>query len=379
MSLFFVFGAQMNFAQIDNSQSTQKTVILFSSEATNLFLDYPQKSGEPLILRVSGVLQISEEAAQKILAVYVFNKVKNRRASLPVQGVYKIKSGQIEFAPDFDFVSNTFYEAEIDGRAFGLGKTYRERFSIPGKSNLSVPQVTQIYPTVDNFPANILRFYVYFSEPMRRQTNRSLIKLKDEAGKEISAAFVVLNQELWSADGRRLTVLFDPGRIKRGVAANTEKGLALEAGKSYQLLIEAGWTSEAGAASGKSFIKKFRAAEADRTPLDPKKWKIEAPPNSTKQPLKISIERVLDYALLEDSLLIVDESGRRIAGVITVQPGEQNLIFTPRDQWTAGNYKVIVAFDLEDTAGNRIGEALDHDADDQNVAGQFYEIPFSVN
>jgi hypothetical protein len=332
-----------------------------------------------LILRGSSVLQISEEAAQRIFAVYVFDKEKNRRASLPVQGIYKMKPGQIEFVPDFDFVSNTNYEVEIDGRAFGLGKTYREKFSIPGKSNLPIPQVSQVYPTAESLPANILRFYIFFSEPMRRQTSRSLIKLKDEAGREIPAALVVLNQELWSADGRRLTVLLDPGRIKRGVAANTEKGLSLEADKSYQLSIEAGWTSEAGAPSGKSFIKKFRVSSADRTPLDTKKWKIEAPPNSTRQPLRIGFERVLDYALLENSLLVVDETGRRVEGTISVESGERNWKFTPRGEWVAGNYKIIVAFDLEDAAGNRIGEALDHDAGDQIVIRQFYEIPFSVS
>lgn len=46
-----------------------------------------------------------------------------------------------------------------------------------------------------------------------------------------------------------------------------------------------------------------------------------------------------------------------------------------------GNYKIVAADDLEeDIAGNRINEALDHDAGASSGSGdkRFYEIPFSV-
>ncbi len=50
-------------------------------------------------------------------------------------------------------------------------------------------------------------------------------------------------QELWNEDLARLTVLIDPGRIKRNVATNVELGFALLAGRNYTLSVGAGWSS----------------------------------------------------------------------------------------------------------------------------------------
>ena len=61
------------------------------------------------------------------------------------------------------------------------------------------------------------------------------LQLLDSNGKVIDLAFLEIDQELWDRDQRRLTVLFDPGRIKRGVLPRDEIGAALEAGKSYTL------------------------------------------------------------------------------------------------------------------------------------------------
>ena len=50
--------------------------------------------------------------------------------------------------------------------------------------------------------------------------------------------FLELDEELWSPDGTRFTLIFDPGRIKRGLKPREEVGPVLEAGKSYSLVID---------------------------------------------------------------------------------------------------------------------------------------------
>ena len=45
------------------------------------------------------------------------------------------------------------------------------------------------------------------------------------------ARWIGINQELWDPGMQRLTLLLDPGRIKRGVGPNLEAGLALERGE----------------------------------------------------------------------------------------------------------------------------------------------------
>ena len=62
------------------------------------------------------------------------------------------------------------------------------------------------------------------------------IRLLDATGKPVAAPFLELDEELWSDDGKRFTLLFDPGRIKRGLKPREELGPVLEAGKSYELV-----------------------------------------------------------------------------------------------------------------------------------------------
>ena len=50
--------------------------------------------------------------------------------------------------------------------------------------------------------------------------------------------FVELEQELWNRDQTRLTLLFDPGRIKRGVKPNVDMGPVLLEGHRYTLVID---------------------------------------------------------------------------------------------------------------------------------------------
>ena len=47
--------------------------------------------------------------------------------------------------------------------------------------------------------------------------------------------FLVLPQELWLVDGRRLTVLMEPGGIKRGLGADPSHEPALVVGRTTAL------------------------------------------------------------------------------------------------------------------------------------------------
>ena len=57
-------------------------------------------------------------------------------------------------------------------------------------------------------------------------------------GVKFTGAFLALDQELWDPVRRRITLLFDPGRVKRGVRTNLESGAPLVAGRRYRLVID---------------------------------------------------------------------------------------------------------------------------------------------
>ena len=106
--------------------------------------------------------------------------------------------------------------------------------------------MSRVYPSADTLPENLLKFYVHFTGPMSRGNIYDHIRLRDESGREVELPFLEIDEELWDATTTRLTLIIDPGRIKRGVRPLEEIGPALEAGKSYTLAIGREWRDGAG-------------------------------------------------------------------------------------------------------------------------------------
>ncbi len=129
---------------------------------------------------------------------------------------------------------------------------------------------------------------------MSRGEAYSHIRLLNAAGRAVADPFLELNEELWSGDGRRFTLLFDPGRIKRGLKPREEVGPVLEAGKSYTLVIDRQWPDAHGNPLAGEFRKSFRAGPPDQESPSPRDWKIQAPAAGTRHPLEVSFPEPLD-------------------------------------------------------------------------------------
>ena len=79
-------------------------------------------------------------------------------------------------------------------------------------------------------------------------------------------------EELWDPNFRRLTMTFDPGRIKRGLTSNEAMGPPIAEGKRYTLVIDRDWPDARGVPMVEGFRKTFRGGPAERNPPDPKQW-----------------------------------------------------------------------------------------------------------
>ena len=139
------------------------------------------------------------------------------------------------------------------------------------------------------------------------------IQLIDPSGNPDHHAFMEFKQELWSPDGKRLTVLFDPGRIKRGVSTNLERGPALLAGNSYQLIISGAWQDVYGQEIVET-RKEFAVIQPYRQQLNVNDWKIHQPKAYSCDPLGIQFDRVIDHALVQSMIHIEDEGKNLIGG-----------------------------------------------------------------
>ncbi len=236
-------------------------------------------------------------------------------------------------------------------------KPVRFLFTLPAPPSPQ-PKITAIYPTASILPENLLRFYVHFSTPMRKGEIYSKVRILDANGKEIGLPFLELDEELWNPAMTRVTLLIDPGRIKRGVQGRIEEGPVLEAGKSFVLQIDGTLIDAAGKALGKTERKAFTASAAVHQRIDATDWILMSPKQSG-DPLEVRFSRPLDQAIAQRELTIYNDQGELLKGKISMPREESAWVFQPEVPWKPGNYQLRIGLTLEDLAGNRPDRAFD--------------------
>lgn len=296
-------------------------------------------------------------------------------------GTYSTEGGTLVFRPQFPLAPGVRYRAVFQPPG---GARIEATFDGPRQETTPTTRVAHVYPSASVLPSNDLKLYIYFSAPMIRGEAWQHIHLLDESGKPLPRVFLELGQELWDSNFQRLTVLFDPGRIKRGVVSRETMGPPIVAGKNYTLVIDRDWKDARGVRLVEGFRKPFRGGPEDRNPPDPKQWRISAPKAGSSEPLVVTFPKAMDYALLQRVLTVSIESGGNVSGAVNVVREETEWRFTPRDPWKAGAYKLVVDTNIEDLCGNKIGHPFDLDNIDafnqvtQHITTKMISLPFSI-
>jgi hypothetical protein len=298
----------------------------------------------------------------------------------PLLGAYAVESGALVFHPKFPIAPGVHYRAVF--RPPSGGASIEKAFDGPPQPVNRVARVAQVYPSGDVWPSNQLRLYIFFSAPMSRGEAALHIHVRDGADRELNGSHAVFlpGEELWDPGFRRLTMTFDPGRIKRGLTSNETIGPPLVEGKRYTLAIDADWPDARGVPMVAGFRKEFRGGPAVRIPPDPRQWSLTAPQNGTRDALVVDFPVPMNYPLLQRMLRI---SGARsnVAGTVAVTRQETEWRFSPQQLWTAGNYQLVIDTGLEDLAGNHIGQPFDLDVFDrvtEHISATSVSLPFTV-
>ena len=295
----------------------------------------------------------------------------------PLLGTYTVENGSLIFRSQYPLAAGVRYHAVFHqpGSRAGIEQT----FDGPPQRTTPSARVERIYPSADVLPSNQLRLYIYFSAPMSRGEAAQRIHLLDEHARELTAEFLP-GEELWDPNGQRLTMTFDPGRIKRGLTSNETMGPPIAEGHRYTLVVDREWPDAHGVPLVDGFRKTFRGGPAVRLPPDPAQWKITAPHAGTSDPLIVDFDRSMNYPLLQRMIQTVGPRGRP-AGVISIDRQESQWRFTPIDAWPSGVYRLVVQTGLEDLAGNRMGQLFDIDVFDrvtEHITTTTVDVPFTV-
>lgn len=293
----------------------------------------------------------------------------------PMTGGYRLYRGELIFTPTYPLVPGLTYRAEFRRG----GQSDSNLFAIPKAASSPSTIVSSVTPSGTLVPENLLKLYVHFSAPMSKGDVYGHIHLLDQSGKEVNSVFLQIGQELWDLQQTRLTLLFDPGRIKRGLVSLAQLGMALKSGRHYTLVIDQNWPDAKGQPLKTAYRKTFSVGPADRVALDPDKWKISAPKSGTRQGVTIDFHEALDEVLLQDRLNVLDQSGKPVAGSVTVDKNGSRWTFVPAANWQAGNYQIAVPSILEDLAGNKIHSPFDVDViknPEQRMVFKTYSLKF---
>jgi hypothetical protein len=278
--------------------------------------------------------------------------IREGKAGPALLGSYDHRGRELWFMPRFPLEPGNLY------RVYSGKTTLDYRVPLPAEATPAV--VEKVYPTSDVLPANHLRFYIYFSRPMRGgQDIFDHLQILDDKGQPVNAPW--LRDEIWDEKSQRLILYVHPGRIKWDIMLRLLLGPVLLPDREYTLVIRGDILDADGRKLGKEYRKKFRTTAEDRVRLDTGAWKVKAPSARTREPAVVAFDKAVDHASLQRFLTVMDSKGKTVSGSLEIGKHERSWSFRPAAEWRDEEYSVKIDPRLEDPSGNTPEKPFDVD------------------
>ncbi len=339
------------FGQTHPSSKTEATQATSDQATSDQPVTFDQASGG---IRLSlakidlASFDLDSKQGQQLVQVYVADRKQSVLGQLTKHDQYLL------FKPRFPFPTGVDYRVVFNRQWIDTTVEDPIEFKLSGKpTEDQIPATCQVLPNLNRFPQNVLKVYLQFDQPMRRGGYQH-IHFEDSSGKRIEDAYLEIAEELWSRDGQRLTLLFDPGRIKRGLARHEAMGLAFQVGKSYTLVVSQDMKTRTGASLTSEIRKQFSIVDCDRTQPAINRWQIASPKTATRDPLTVTFDEPMDVAMLQHSLTITAADDQSVPGQVQVSKDGSVWEFHPDQPWTSGTFQLSAYERLEDLAGNSL-------------------------
>ncbi|MBK9388090.1 MAG: hypothetical protein IPN34_25000 [Planctomycetes bacterium] len=293
----------------------------------------------------------SRSAPIDLLKVYLVARERSDLALPPLVGVHSFRGEDLVFEPRFGFDARQRYRAVTES---GMELVFPGVERDVDEELVPTTALQAIHPSAATWPENVLRVYLHFSAPMSIGRSSEFVRWRDAAGELVPHAFLEIAEELWDPSGKRLTLLFDPGRVKRGLVPHEELGRALRAGERYTLEIDARWPDASGRPLAQGSRHAITATAEDLASPAMDAWTLALPTAGTREPLRVAFGEALDAVLLREWLWIETGDGARVRGAIALEDAERVWTFTPDEPWRAAPHALVANDGLEDICGNSL-------------------------
>lgn len=292
---------------------------------------------------------------------------------MPVLGSFSSESNNQTYTPIIPFTNGETYTIKKEQHIISS-------FTIKAQKSSKSPELLAIYPTTDIVPENLLKMYFKFSEPMQEVGNvLDFISVFNKTTNKKVEVFLELETELWNANHTILTLWLDPGRVKKDLIPNKEKGTPILNGDNYEILVSKNFRDANGNNLKQAYSKTFAAGEQDKSKPEAKNFDIIIPKDKT-YPLYIQFKESLDAILSTEVFSILNDRNQEVIGAYNLQNGETSIAFVPMKNWEPGKYRIQILSKLEDLAGNNLNRLFDEDLlNKKNMEfSSFREIYFSI-
>ena len=292
-----------------------------------------------------------------------------------VLGNFTVEGEHTIFRPVIAFSSGMSYELKHNNQTIS-------EFTIEETGeNAEKPRILDIYPSQDTVPENLLKIYLVFSKPMQEvHAALDYIQVYNITKDKPTDIFLPLQNELWNQEHTELTLWLDPGRIKRDLIPNREKGKPLEEGNKYRINIDQQWYDAQGNSLEKGTVKEFYVSVRDSKKPNVQDWKLHLPKKETTESLVIEFPETMDAMLLQQSLVIRSADKQQVVGNFKLTAMEKGLEFKPDNIWNTDSYQVAINSKLEDLAGNNLNHLFDKDllVSDKSAETEFKSLFFTI-
>ncbi len=273
----------------------------------------------------------------------------------PMLGQYWQELDTLFFRPRFPYQGGQVYQLYIPPR----DKVFSFQFELAEPPEGSVP--LQVYPSTDTVPANQLKFYLAFRDAMALQSPYHHIWLEDANGNKLENVFLEVDPALWGPHQQRLTLWFEPGRIKRGLIPYLTQGPPLQAGNRYTLVVNTAGIRDPQRSDTLLYRHSFWVKEADRQRPDIETWTYTYPKAGSRDTFSIYFPEPMDYALLQNDIFLHDPENNLVRGQMIIGKEERSYHFVPKQVWQEVEYTLMVSSFLEDLAANNFARLFDTD------------------